>query len=267
MTGSWHLPHFRRCSAEKLYSAGIVAASSVQRNKDAREATGVVNARPIRVVVVDDHHLFRSGLAMLLEEHGLRVVGDAAGGAQAAAMTVRLAPDVVLMGLNMPGMSSVEAIRQVTSASPATRVIVLIGSGAPRDVTNAILAGARGYLRKDASIEQIVQAVRAAAAGEPCISRTGAAALLTHMRLPASRERPRARHGPASDDSSAPARLTRRELEILRLVAAGRSNADIAAELVISSLTVKNHVSNILAKLEIRNRTAAAVYAARMGMI
>ena len=204
---------------------------------------------------------------MLLEEHGLRVVADVAGDAEAAAVTARLAPDVVLMGLNMPGMPSVEATRRVASASPATRVIVLIGSAEPRDVTNAILAGARGYLLKDASIEQIAQAVRAAAAGEPCISRTGAATLLSHMRLLESRERQRARRRSPGGDSSAPAELTRRELEILRLVAAGRSNADIAAELVISALTVKNHVSNILAKLGIRNRTAAAVYAARMGMI
>jgi DNA-binding NarL/FixJ family response regulator len=207
---------------------------------------------------VDDHDLFRTGLRNLLEEQGVLVVGEAADGAQAIRMVRELAPDVVVMDLNMPGMTGVEATRQVTSLAPLTRVVVLTISDQDEDVMNAILAGACGYLMKDSSIQDLMQGIRAAAVGESLISPHIAAKVLQRMRATGTSEQ---------DAETIRAELSDREIEVLKLIANGKDNAQIAAELVISPKTVKNHISNILMKLQIDNRIQAAVYAVRSGIV
>jgi DNA-binding NarL/FixJ family response regulator len=218
-------------------------------------------ARPadtLRVLLVDDHDLFRTGLRNLLEEQTVQVVGEAADGAQAIRMVRELAPDVVVMDLNMPGMSGVEATRQVTTLAPLTRVVVLTISDQDEDVMNAILAGACGYLMKDSSIQDLMQGIRAAAVGESLISPHIAAKVLQRLRATGTNE---------ADAALIRAELSDREMEVLKLIANGKDNAQIAADLHISPKTVKNHISNILMKLQIDNRIQAAVYAVRSGIV
>jgi DNA-binding NarL/FixJ family response regulator len=218
-------------------------------------------ARPadtLRVLLVDDHDLFRTGLRNLLEEQTVQVVGEAADGAQAIRMVRELAPDVVVMDLNMPGMSGVEATRQVTTLAPLTRVVVLTISDQDDDVMNAILAGACGYLMKDSSIQDLMQGIRAAAVGESLISPHIAAKVLQRLRATGTNE---------ADAALIRAELSDREMEVLKLIANGKDNAQIAADLHISPKTVKNHISNILMKLQIDNRIQAAVYAVRSGIV
>jgi DNA-binding NarL/FixJ family response regulator len=218
-------------------------------------------ARPadtLRVLLVDDHDLFRTGLRNLLEEQTVQVVGEAADGAQAIRMVRELAPDVVVMDLNMPGMSGVEATRQVTTLAPLTRVVVLTISDQDEDVMNAILAGACGYLMKDSSIQDLMQGIRAAAVGESLISPHIAAKVLQRLRATGTNE---------ADAALIRAELSDREIEVLKLIANGKDNAQIAADLHISPKTVKNHISNILMKLQIDNRIQAAVYAVRSGIV
>jgi DNA-binding NarL/FixJ family response regulator len=216
------------------------------------------SAETIRVLLVDDHDLFRTGLRNLLEEQTVQVVGEAADGAQAIRLVRELAPDVVVMDLNMPGMTGVEATRQVTSLAPLTRVVVLTISDQDEDVMNAILAGACGYLMKDSSIQDLMQGIRAAAVGESLISPHIAAKVLQRMRATGTSEQ---------DAATIRAELSDREIEVLKLIANGKDNAQIAAELHISPKTVKNHISNILMKLQIDNRIQAAVYAVRSGIV
>jgi DNA-binding NarL/FixJ family response regulator len=202
---------------------------------------------------------------MLLAEHGIVVVGEAAGGAEAVRLIVRLTPEVVLMGFNAPVTSALETMRRIARVSPGSQVLALSASPTAYEVSETRLAGACGHLRKDASIEEIVRRVRAAAlrarvAGADQSAPQSASGLRLRADDAVSE---RAREPLAATRVD----LTRRELEILRLVATGRSNADIAEQLVISALTVKNHVSHILAKLHTTNRTAAAAYAARAGLI
>jgi DNA-binding NarL/FixJ family response regulator len=208
----------------------------------------------IRVVLVDDHAIFRNGLRELLEERGVDVVGEASDGEEAVEVARDVAPDVVVMDVAMPGMSGIEAPRQVRSAAPSAMVIMLTVSADERDVGEAILAGACGYVLKDAAVDEIVTAIQAAAVGEALLSPRIAAGIL-------ERARENAAASPLPD--AARAELTEREREVLRLMAEGRENADIAEELVISPHTVKNHVSNILGKLESESRIEAAVKAAR----
>jgi DNA-binding NarL/FixJ family response regulator len=209
-------------------------------------------------MLVDDHDLFRSGLKTLLEEQGFDVVGEAPDGETAIRLADELTPDVVVMDLNMPGLSGVETAREISSRSPLTRVLVLTISADDSDVLSAVMAGACGYLLKDASIEQLVAGIRAAAAGESLISPRIAAKVLQLLRTrstsPDAAERIRAE-------------LSERELQVLRLIANGKDNACIAGELFISPKTVKNHISNILMKLQIDNRIQAAVYAVRSGIV
>jgi DNA-binding NarL/FixJ family response regulator len=212
----------------------------------------------LRVLLVDDHDLFRTGLRNLLEEQAVQVVGEAADGMQAIRMVRELAPDVVVMDLNMPGMTGVEATRQVTSLAPLTRVVVLTISDQDEDVMNAILAGACGYLMKDSSIQDLMQGIRAAAVGESLISPHIAAKVLQRMRATGTNE---------ADAAMIRAELSDREIEVLKLIANGKDNAQIAADLHISPKTVKNHISNILMKLQIDNRIQAAVYAVRSGIV
>ena len=207
---------------------------------------------------MDDHDLFRTGLRNLLEEQTVQVVGEAADGASAIRLVRELAPDVVVMDLNMPGMTGVEATRQVTSLAPLTRVVVLTISDQDEDVMNAILAGACGYLMKDSSIQDLMQGIRAAAIGESLISPHIAAKVLQRMRATGTSEQ---------DAATIRAELSDREIQVLKLIANGKDNAQIAGELHISPKTVKNHISNILMKLQIDNRIQAAVYAVRSGIV
>jgi DNA-binding NarL/FixJ family response regulator len=211
----------------------------------------------IRVVLVDDHGLFRTGLRNLLEEQGIQVVGEAGDGAEALEVVRETAPDVVLMDLNMPGVAGVEATRRVTQAAPLTRIVVLTISDNDSDVLDAILSGACGYLLKDSSIHDLVRGIKAAAVGESLISPQIAAKVLRQLR--ASTTAPHA-------EETVRAELSSREVEVLRLIANGKDNAEIARELTISPKTVKNHISNILVKLQIENRIQAAVYAVRSGI-
>ena len=212
----------------------------------------------LRVLIVDDHDLFRTGLRNLLEEQGLQVIGEAAAGNEAVRSVRELAPDVVVMDLNMPGMTGVEATRQITAIAPLTRVLVLTISDQDSDVLDAILAGACGYLLKDSSIQDLMTGIRAASIGESLISPNIASKVLQRVRSTSS--------VPAIA-ATIRAELSDREIEVLKLIANGKDNAMIAAELHISPKTVKNHISNILMKLQIDNRIQAAVYAVKSGIV
>jgi DNA-binding NarL/FixJ family response regulator len=230
-----------------LELSGASATPGHQTDRRRDEAT-------TRVVVVDDHDVFRRGLAKLLAEHDLDVVGQAADGAQGVKVVRTLAPDVVVMDLSLRGMSGMEAIERIAVEAPATRVLVLTISADEVDVTKAIVAGACGYLLKDASIDEIVAGVKAAAAGESLISSKVATTLLDQIRTGSAAQHERVE-------------LSDREVEVLRLVAEGKDNSGIAELLFISPQTVKNHISNILAKLQMENRIQAAVYAVRQGLV
>jgi DNA-binding NarL/FixJ family response regulator len=211
----------------------------------------------LRVMLVDDHDLFRTGLRNLLEEQGVQIVAEASEGSAALSLVRELAPDVVVMDLNMPGMNGIEATREITRQAPLTRVVVLTISDEDDDVIDAILAGACGYLLKDSSIQDLMQGIRAASVGEALISPHIAAKVLQRLRA-------------SSVDSETVAQgteLSDRETQVLRLIANGKDNAEIAQDLHISPKTVKNHISNILMKLQIENRIQAAVYAVRRGLV
>ncbi|MDX6510988.1 MAG: hypothetical protein QOE36_492 [Gaiellaceae bacterium] len=207
---------------------------------------------------MDDHDLFRTGLRNLLEEHSLDIVGEAQAGSEALKIVRELAPDVVVMDLNMPGMGGVEATRQIATTAPLTRVLVLTISDQDEDVMDAILAGACGYLLKDSSIDDLLQGIRAAAIGESLISPHIAAKVLQRVRASST--------SPEIAETIR-AELSDREIQVLKLIANGKDNAMIAGELHISPKTVKNHISNILMKLQIDNRIQAAVYAVRSGIV
>ena len=212
----------------------------------------------VRVLIVDDHDLFRSGLRNLLEEEGVQIVGEASAGQEALKIVRELAPDVVVMDLNMPGMGGVEATRHISTIAPLTRVLMLTISDQDNDVIDAIMAGACGYLLKDSSIQDLIAGIRAASLGESLISPTIAAKVLQRIRA-ASRQ--------PEIETTIRAELSDREIEVLKLIANGKDNAMIAGELHISPKTVKNHISNILMKLQIDNRIQAAVYAVRSGIV
>ncbi|MFL5884186.1 MAG: response regulator [Thermoleophilaceae bacterium] len=212
----------------------------------------------VRVVLVDDHDLFRGGLRDLLEAQGLTVVGEASNGEDGVTLVGDMAPDVVVMDLNMPGISGVEATRRILEQAPLARVLVLTISGDHADVMGAMMAGACGYLLKDSSVEELVSGVRAAAAGESSISPRIATKVLARLRQDGSDR---------EEATRVNAGLSDREIEVLRLLAEGKGNAEIAAELFISPKTVKNHIASILMKLQIENRIQAAVYAVRAGII
>ena len=219
---------------------------------------GTRTSETIRVLLVDDHDLFRTGLRDILEGEGLDIVGEAATGSEAIAHVEELAPDVVVMDLNMPAMGGVEATRHIAEISPLTHVVMLTISDEDSDVTDAILAGACGYLLKDASIQELVAGIRAAAHGEALISPHIAGKVL---------QRVRATSADSEIEALIRTELSDREIEVLKLIANGQDNAVIAAELHISPKTVKNHISNILMKLQIDNRIQAAVYAVRSGIV
>jgi len=213
----------------------------------------------IRLLLVDDQALFREGLRTLLSLHeDLQVVGEAGNGLQALAAADALHPDVVLMDLRMPVLDGVAATRRLLAAHPASRVIVVTTFDDDELVFDGLRAGAVGYLLKDVSSDKLVEAIRAAARGESFLQPSIAAKVLAEFnRL----ERSAAPPPPLAEP------LSERELEILRLLAAGDSNKEIAAALFIAEGTVKNHVTNILGKLDARDRTQAALRARELGLI
>jgi DNA-binding NarL/FixJ family response regulator len=225
---------------------------------EAIETSEQDEATPVRVLLVDDHDLFRTGLRNLLQDQGVDVVGEAQSGNEALGLVRELTPDVVVMDLNMPGMTGVEATRQVAVISPLTRVLVLTISDEDADVMDAILAGASGYLLKDSSIQDLLRGISAAAVGDSLISPHIASKVLQRVRASST--------SPEIADTIR-AELSDREVQVLKLIANGTDNAQIAAELHISPKTVKNHISNILMKLQIDNRIQAAVYAVRSGIV
>jgi DNA-binding NarL/FixJ family response regulator len=222
-----------------------VAKTPVQANEDA-----------IRVLIVDDHELFRKGLQMVLEaEPDIEVVGEASDGNEAIAKAEETSPDVVLMDVRMPKRSGIEATTTIKDTLPSTRILMLTISDEEADLYEAIKAGASGYLLKEISIEEVADAVRAVQQGQSLISPSMASKLLNEFAAMVKRRDERAQvPGP---------RLTERELEVLKLVAKGLNNRDIGQELFISENTVKNHVRNILEKLHLHSRMEAVVYAVR----
>lgn len=210
----------------------------------------------IRVLVADDHVLFRRGLEMVLTaEDDIDIVGEAGDGAEAYARAVDLLPDVVLMDVRMPRRSGIEACSDIKEAVPSTRIVMLTISDEESDLFEAVRAGANGYLLKDVPGEEIAEGIRAVMGGQSLISPSMAGALLTEF-AELSKRSAEAVRVPVP-------RLTERELEVLRLVARGMANKDIATQLFISENTVKNHVRNILEKLQLHSRMEAVVYAVR----
>jgi two-component system NarL family response regulator len=213
-------------------------------------------AEPIRVLIVDDHALFRRGLEMVLEqEPDIDVVGEAGDGAEAVAKAADLLPDIVLMDVRMPKRSGIEACLAIKDTVPSASIIMLTISDEEVDLYDAIKAGAMGYLLKEISIEEVAGAIRAVYGGQSLISPSMASKLLTEFATMIRRQ---------DDRQQLPTpRLTDREMEVLRLVAKGMNNRDIARELFISENTVKNHIRNILEKLQLHSRMEAVVYAVR----
>ena len=207
----------------------------------------------IRVLIVDDHQVVRKGLRGYLETYpDIQVVAEAENGVQAVALAREHVPDVILMDLLMPEMGGVEAIEQIMVFSPATHIIVLTSYTEDEYLFSAMRAGARGYLLKDVEPEDLVNAIRAAMRGQATLHPSVAVRLVQGIDHP-------------DDDSLAD--LTERELDVLRLVARGKSNKEIAEELVIAEGTVKSHVSNILSKLHLTHRTQAALYALKRKLV
>jgi NarL family two-component system response regulator LiaR len=212
-----------------------------------------VTAVIIKVLIADDHPVVRQGLRTFLElQDDVEIAGEAASGAEAVALAGRLRPDVVLLDLVMPGMEGTEAIHGIRAASPSTRVLVLTTFSDDERVLRSVRAGAAGYLLKDVRPPDLVEAVRTVHRGEAVLHPSVAGKLMREVARP-----PRCQ---------AVESLSERELEVLRLLATGASNQEIAATLVLSSKTVKTHVSSILAKLQVADRTQAALYAVREGL-
>src|SRR3954451_5170471 len=228
------------------------------RTEDNPSAAG--HLPPITVVLVDDEQLIRVALAQALSSSGLELVGEAAAGEEAIELVVDVRPDVVLIDLQLPGMSGVQAIEQLALLTPASRVLVLTRSEQNR-VVEAIIAGASGYILKSAPVEAIVSAVKATAAGESVLSSKIAGKLLQRIReqdIPVKTS--------AVAEGTIRSALTDRELEIFKRLASGKSNHEIAQELSLSPNTVANHIASILAKLHLENRTQAAADAVRSGI-
>jgi DNA-binding NarL/FixJ family response regulator len=218
--------------------------------------TGEPASERLRVLIADDHALFRRGLEMVLgNEPDIEVVGEAHDGDQAVDRAAELMPDVVLMDVRMPRRSGIEATQKIKEQLPHVKILVLTNSDEEADLYDSIKAGASGYLLKEISSEEVADSIRSVMQGHSRISPAMASKLLTEFQAMTKRE----------DDRQplAPPRLTDRELEVLSLVAQGKGNRDIAGELFISENTVKNHIRNILEKLQLHSRMEAVIYAVR----
>ena len=215
------------------------------------------NERPIRVLLVDDHAVVRKGLRALLEhESGVEVVGEADDGEQALRAAEGLRPDVILMDLEMPVAGGIEATRRITSLYSDMKVVVLTSHASEEDVFPALKAGAIGYLLKQSAPEEVLQAIQQAYRGETVLHPAIARMVLQEL------------HRPAHSDAAVTADpLSDRELDVLRLIARGMSNQDIAGTLIVGEATVRSHVSSILRKLQLASRTQAALYALREGLV
>jgi DNA-binding NarL/FixJ family response regulator len=213
-----------------------------------------VGGEPIRVAVVDDQELFRRGLTMLLGvEDDIEVVGEAGDGVAATDLAAAAVPDVILTDVRMPRRSGIEACLAIKEIAPTARIIMLTVSDEEADLYDAVKNGASGYLLKDSSIDEVAQAIRVVADGQSLISPSMAIKLLDEFKQMSR-----------SDRQQVPSpRLTDRELEVLKLVAQGLNNREIAKRLFISENTVKNHVRNILEKLQLHSRMEAVMYAVR----
>jgi two-component system, NarL family, response regulator LiaR len=214
-----------------------------------------MNTSPIRVLLTDDHAIVRKGIsALLATEQDIQVVGEACDGQEAVAQAEALCPDVILMDLVMPKLDGIEAISQIMAKLPSTRILVLTSFAADEKVFPAIRAGALGYLLKDSGPEELVGAIRQVHRGEPSLEPSIARKVLLEL------------SHPPTEKTLTVDPLTQRELDILRLVAQGCSNKEIALKLSLSELTVRTHVSNILGKLHLASRTQAALYALQKGI-
>jgi DNA-binding NarL/FixJ family response regulator len=221
------------------------------------------DADPIRVLIADDHALFRRGLEMVLQDEAdIDIVGQASDGAEAVANARDTLPDIVLMDIRMPKISGIEAARAMKEVAPTSKIVILTISDEEEDLFEAIRAGASGYLLKDIPLDEVAAAVRSVYGGQSLINPSMAGKLLTEFAALAKRDETaeRVQHVQAP-------KLTEREMEVLRLVARGLNNRDIAKELFISENTVKNHVRNILEKLQIHSRMEAVMIAVREKLI
>jgi DNA-binding NarL/FixJ family response regulator len=217
-----------------------------------------VSADPIRVLIVDDQRVVRDGLTMLVGLiEGVEVIGAASDGVEALARAKAELPDVVLMDLRMPHMDGAQATREIVAALPNTQVLVLTTYADDRSLFPALQAGARGYLTKDASAEEIEQAIRAMAAGRTHLDPVVQQRLLETVQSPTSA---------ATEPDQQLDELTARESEVLKLIASGLSNAEIAESLVVSNATVKTHINRIFAKIGARDRAQAVRYAYERGI-
>ncbi|HEX9014906.1 MAG TPA: response regulator transcription factor [Chloroflexota bacterium] len=209
----------------------------------------------IRVMITDDHSIVRKGIrALLATEPGIEVIGEAADGLEAVDLAGRLQPDVILMDMVMPKLDGIEAIRRITAKRQSARILVLTSFAADEKVFPAIKAGALGYLLKDSSPQELVEAIQRVHQGQASLHPAIARKLLDEMARGGAKQQP------------SPDALTEREVDVVRLLARGYSNKQIADEMVISEATVRTHVSNILSKLHLASRTEAALYALREGL-
>jgi DNA-binding NarL/FixJ family response regulator len=211
---------------------------------------------PVRAILADDHDIFRRGLAQLLRDEGIDVIGEASRGRTAVKLITELSPEVALIDLSMPDMGGLEATRQITASGCPTRVVILSINDDDESMIEALMAGAVGYLQKDESLESIITAVHGAANGDALIPRRIGNEVLRRLR-----------EHKAPEDARQEIKLSERELEVLRLVVEGYDNASISRQLHISPHTVKNHVAKVIDKLGVSNRLSASVEALRRGLI
>jgi len=210
-------------------------------------------SEPVQVLIADDHQLVRQGFAALLSvKPGFEVIGQAENGAEAVKLAESLKPDIILMDLLMPEKNGIEATREIKAANPEARILIITSFAEDENVYQAIKAGALGYLLKDSSPQELIQAINDVCHGKMSLHPNIAMKLIEELNKPTDL--------PIIEDP-----LTEREVEVLKLVAKGRSNQEIAIKLVVSERTVGAHVSNILSKLHLANRTQAALYALRKG--
>ena len=213
---------------------------------------------PIRVLLADDHTLFRRGIRTILEQtQDIEVVGEAANGQEAVADAREMVPDAILMDIKMPVINGIDASKAILQENPHIGIILLAMFDDPESVFSGMRAGARGYVLKEAEPEELLRAIEAACRGEVILCPIIARRVLDHF---GRDQRPEQRGLPYEE-------LTPRELQVLQLAADGRSNKEIAAELVLSEKTVKNHIANIFSKLKVNDRTQAVLYALRKGLV